>query len=389
MKRTAAFLIFIIFILALLFLFLTHRTPKNNLINQDTVQNTQKMLPAKILEVGERPQNLKVTEGFKIGIFSKDLPNARDLQFTPDGTLLVSLTASGKVIALPDKDDNGVSDENITVLSGLRRPHGMAFYKGKLFVAEERQVNRYSYDETSYRAVFEKKLFDLPLGGRHFTRSLVFDKEGNLYVSVGSTCDTCVESDPFLATVIVSDADGRTPRVYSKGLRNAVFLAVDESSGNVWAAEMGRDFLGDETPSDEIDILDDGADFGWPYCYGDKNWDKGFGQKNQSYCNTTVKPFYKIPAHSSPLGLTFINSPQFPKDWQKDLLVSYHGSWNRSVPVGYKVVRISLSEKPEESDFITGFTRSSARPVDVAFDREGSLFVSDDTAGKVYKIVKN
>jgi glucose/arabinose dehydrogenase len=151
---------------------------------------------------------------------------------------------------------------------------------------------------------------------------------------------------------------------------------------------MGRDFLGDNLPPDEINVLQDGADYGWPYCYGDKVWDRVFGRNTSSYCEKTVEPFYNLPAHVAPLGLTFINSNQFPDAWQNDLLVAYHGSWNSSVPVGYKVVRIETSNTPSESDFVTGFQDDVARPVDVIFDSQGSLFISDDDAGAIYKVIK-
>lgn len=219
------------------------------------------------------------------------------------------------------------------------------------------------------------------------------DKEGRIYVAIGSTCDTCFEKNPYLASVIVTDRDGKNTRVYAKGLRNATFIAVNPKTDEVWVTEMGRDFLGDDAPPDEIDVLKDGGDYGWPVCYGDKVYDNQFNQLNPAYCDKTISPIYKIQAHSAPLGLTFINSPQFPSDWQGDLLVAYHGSWNRSVPVGYKVVRLHVNGDTvvSESDFLTGFLQGSTalgRPVDVTFDEQGSLYISDDKSGAVYKIVK-
>lgn len=353
---------------------------------------SQENLAEKIIKqtVGQEPDvPVNLPDGFKAGVFSTDLPGVRDLQMSPQGTLLATLPNERTVVALPDKNNNGVSDEVINVLVRLNRPHGIAFHNSKLFVAEETKVVRYRYDEKNFTAIPEQTLFELPKGGRHTTRTIVFDREGDMYVSLGSTCDTCVEKHPFIGTVIISDAMGKTPRVYSKGLRNAVFLTTD-TTGNVWASEMGRDFLGDNLPPDEVNILTDNGDFGWPFCYGDQVWDSMFGQKDQEYCNNTIKPFYKIPAHSAPLGLTFINSPQFPEEWQGDLLVAYHGSWNRSTPTGYKVVRVTVGETPTETDFMTGFIeggRALGRPVDVEFDSTGSLYVSDDKAGAVYKII--
>ncbi len=342
--------------------------------------------------VGEKPSiPLTIPDGFTIGVFARDTTGARDLQFTEGGTLIATLMSRGEVIALPDKNNDGNSDEIKVLLSGLKRPHGLAFYNGKLFVAEENKVSRYNFNETTVTTAFEKKLFDLPTGGRHYSRSLTFDTKGNLYVSLGSTCDTCIEKNEFISTVLISDSDGNTPRVFSKGLRNAVFLAVKPGTDEVWTTEMGRDFLGDETPPDEINILSDGGNYGWPFCYGQGIVDKTQKEPTSTFCSSSKKPYYEIPAHSAPLGLTFIQSSQMDESIQGDLLVAYHGSWNRSTPTGYKIVKISTNGIPREEDFITGFiqgSNASGRPVDVEFDKAGSLYISDDKAGAVYKMIK-
>jgi len=320
----------------------------------------------------------------QLQIFAENLGSVRDLELSPGGTLLASITSTGEVIAFSGSNKK-------TIVSGLNKPHGLAFFNGYLFIAEETKVVRYNWDEKNLSIAVDKKLFDLPKGGRHFTRSIVFNRDGKMFVSLGSTCDTCFEKDDRLAAVIVSDYEGKTPRVFSKGLRNAVFIALNPQTNNLWVTEMGRDFLGDLTPSDEINILKDGADYGWPVCYENKIYDKNFKEKDASYCESTEAPVYKIEAHSAPLGLTFINSKQFPSDWQGDLLVAYHGSWNRSTPVGYKVVHMKLQGEKiiNEEDFfpgIVGNRKDIRRPVDVVFDKEGNLFISDDKAGKIYKI---
>ncbi len=334
-------------------------------------------------KVGEKPTiPLQIPEGFSIGVFAKNLSGARDLQFSPSGILLVSLTSLGQIVAIPDRNNDGTADESRVVLRDLRKPHGVAFYKSKLYVAEETKVTRYNFDETDLTATYDKKLFDLPSGGRHFTRSLVFDNNGNLYVSLGSTCDTCVEREEFISTVIISDADGKTPRVFSKGLRNAVFLTQKPNSNEIFVTEMGRDFLGDDSPPDEINILKDGGNYGWPFCYGKRVVDRSQKQPSKDFCQQTEDPFYEIPPHSAPLGLVF---------FEDDLLVAYHGSWNRSTPSGYKIVKISTSGIPREEDFITGFLEGRdalGRPVDITLDKAGSLYISDDKSGAVYKVAK-
>ena len=341
--------------------------------------------------------NLNLPQGFSLRIFAKDLEGPRDLEVSPQGTILASIPSQGKVVALPDINNDHKADRQAIVISGLSRPHGLAFYKDKLFIAEETRVVRYNWNEESRRATLDKKLFDLPKGGRHFTRTIAFNEGGKMFVSIGSTCDVCLEDHPFLAAVIVSDTDGNNPRLFAKGLRNSVFITTNPLTGELWGTEMGRDFLGDDLPPDEINIIRDGRDYGWPLCYGNRIHDTDFDQKvyiqiiPQPPCGETEPPVYEIPAHSAPLGLSFITSDRFPKDWQGDLLVAYHGSWNRSAPAGYKVVRVKIEngKVQTEEDFIAGFlqgNQATARPVDLVFDKSGSLYLSDDKAGFIFKI---
>lgn len=351
---------------------------------------TPKTQPAGNVTTSGANPSLKLPSGFSIGIFAENLGGVRDLEFSPGETLLASVPSEGKIIALREKDGKA---EVKDVLQGLDRPHGIAFYDGRLFVAEETQVVRYTWSEQRLEAIRDKVLFTIPAGGRHFTRSIAFDGQGQLYLSIGSTCDVCNENLPFLATVIVSDSEGKSPRVFSSGLRNSVFIAVNPETNEVWATEMGRDFLGDNLPPDEINILKNGKNYGWPNCYGNKVPDRNFNPRaNKATCANSESPVYEIPAHSAPLGLTFINSSQFPAGWQGDLLVAYHGSWNRSTPVGYKIVRMNVEGNRilGEEDFLTGFMEGSeaiGRPVDLTFDKAGNLYISDDKSGAVY-IVK-
>lgn len=356
----------------------------------ESIPQAENKTPSK---VGEKPTlPFSLPSGFSIGIFAKNLSGARDLEFAPDGTLFVTLTSSGKIVAISDTNNDGTSDKTKDVATGLKRPHGLSFHDGKLYVAEETAVSSYDWDGKTWELTNKKLLFSLPPGGRHFTRTLVFDKSGKLYISVGSTCDVCVEKNLMNGTILISDPAGTTARIFSRGLRNSVFITLNTKTGEVWATEMGRDWLGDDLPPDEVNIIKDGGDYGWPYCYGDKIYDTNFGQKDSSYCQNTIAPIYEIPAHSAPLGLTFINSKQFPADWQGDLLVAYHGSWNRSVPTGYKVVHMKVNGNQilGEEDFLTGFLsgdQALARPVDLTFDQAGSLYISDDKVGYIFKVV--
>ncbi|MDO8470481.1 MAG: PQQ-dependent sugar dehydrogenase [bacterium] len=344
-------------------------------------------------KVGKNADLLKVSPPFTIGVFAKSLGGgARDLVFSPEGILLTSIPSSGKVVALPDKNGDGVADETKDTLVDLDGPHGLAFFEGKLYVAEKTRVARYNWDGAMLKASLDKVLFSLPyINPGHSTRSIAFNEDGEMFISIGSSCDFCFEKEPLLATVIVSDKDGNNPTLFAKGLRNTVFIAVNPQTQELWGTEMGRDYLGDDLPPDEINILRKGSDYGWPNCYGNKVFDIQFNPSgNPDICIGTEKPAYETAAHSAPLGLAFIDSKQFPGDWQNDLLVAYHGSWGRAIPNGYKIVRLHISgnEVLGEEDFITGFLPAITRPVDLVFDKYGSLYISDDRGGMVYKVIK-
>jgi glucose/arabinose dehydrogenase len=346
------------------------------------------------LSVGRAPDAPLVAPGFAIHVFADHLGTARDLEFSPGGTLLVSDPNAGTVVALPDRNHDGTADEAKVVLRAGDNPHGLAFHDGQLFVAQTSRVARYRWDEQTLTATFDRELFKLPSpNADHNKRTITFAPDGRMFVSVGSTCNVCTESDNRSATIMVANADGANPRIFASGLRNAPFMAINPTTQQLWSTEMGRDNLGDNTPPDEIDIIRDGKNYGWPICYGDRIHDTSFDRRQYfaNPCASTEAPTYKVPAHNAPLGLAFINSTQFAKDQQGSLLVAYHGSWNRSVPDGYKVVRLSVSSNTitGSTDFITGFITgrtASARPVDLIFDPAGNLYLSDDKAGAVYII---
>lgn len=336
---------------------------------------------------------LQVNPGYKVGLFAKDLGKARGMAFSPEGVLLVSeMSGKGKIVAMPDKNNDGIADSYATVVEGLNNTHGFAFYGGKLFITEKTQVSRYNWDGSTLKATLDKKLFDLPDPGGHFTRTIVFDKNGQMYVSLGSTCNACIEKDPFFASVIVSDAEGKAPVVFAKGLRNSVAMAFEPDSSTLWSAENGRDLLGDGVPPEEINILQQGKDYGWPYCYGNKVADSSFSAEAVSRCPATEPMVYGMNAHNAPLGMAFVPE-SFSADWKGDIVVALHGSWNRSTPDGYKVVRLNREGNNilGSEDLLSGFIQgknAEGRPVDVVFNNEGNLFVSDDKAGAIYIVTK-
>lgn len=355
--------------------------------------------------------------GFTATIFSRDVPGARVMIRDPKGTMLVSLTASGKVIALPDRDLDDRADRTVTVLEGLKQPHGLAIRCAEssatttdsvgciLYVAETSELKSYYYDANTLTATFIETLTTFPAGAGHFTRTLLMQPDGKqLLISVGSSCNVCVETDDHRATVLSFDLATKDVSIVATGLRNTVFMAFDPKTQEVWGTENGRDILGADIPPDEINRISQGKNYGWPLCYGNNVHDTDFDKKKYLVdpCANMTPPHIVLPAHSAALGLGFIPDEGWPSDMQGDLLVAYHGSWNRSIPTGYKVVRIDLDSARNAVgspiDFLTGFLAATTsdtdtalgRPVGLLVEPGGVTYVSDDRVGAIYRIaVKN
>ncbi len=344
---------------------------------------------------------LKAPSGFHVSVFASDVDGPRMMVFTPGGVLLVSESGEGRVAAFPDSKHSGKAEREVSVLQGLNEPHGLAFYEGKLYVAENDKVRRYDWDEAHLRASNPKFLADLPTGGGHSTRTVLFH-DGKMYVSAGSSCNVCIEKDPRRAAVMQFNPDGSAQKIFARGLRNAVGLALNPKTDTVWVTVNGRDWLGDDLPPETIYDLGTGGgtgnDGGWPYCYGDRVPDPEFTKPGDNRCQSVLEPKVQMQAHSAPLGLAFYEASQFPADYQNNIFVAFHGSWNRSVPTGYKIVRVKLDDKGQPSggaqDFITGWLapgetkkgRWMGRPVGIVVDGDGTMYISDDAAGMIYRV---
>jgi len=310
----------------------------------------------------------------------------------PDGQLYLAERGNGRVVRLPDRDGDGVADAVEVVAAGLQFPSSIAFDRGgALYVGETARVLRLSApDAQGVFQVQEVVVAGLPTGG-HSTRTVLPSPDGQwLYVSIGSSCNVCLEDDERRATIMRYTVDGAAGTVYARGLRNAVGLAFRPGTEELWATNNGRDLLGDDLPPETVNRVTAGADFGWPRCHAGRIVDPEFGSAGA--CEGVTAPAVEMQAHSAPLGLTFYAGTQFPSEYQGDLFVAFHGSWNRSVPTGYKVVRIPFEAGrpgPVE-DFATGWLRADGsawgRPVDVLTAPDGSLWVSDDGEGRIYRI---
>ncbi len=341
------------------------------------------------------PRKLQVPTGFNISLYSVLPGSPRFGVVSPDGQLFVSLRDSGRIVVLKD-NGQGAAQDPITFATGLNGPHGLAFheYQGQmyLYTAENNRVSRFNYKDGQTKADNRETIVQgIPSGGGHSTRSIAFGPDGKMYISAGSTCNVCQENDPRRAAITQYNADGTGERVFASGLRNEVGIAFNPQTGELWGTENSRDSIGNDIPPEEINVIKDGSNYGWPYCYSNQVYDKAFGGKNEAYCKTTVPPALPMQAHSAPLGITFYFGQQFPQAFQGSAFVAFHGSWNRDEKTGYKVVRIvNENNRPVRyEDFVTGWLQPGGewgRPVDVIAAPDGSLFITDDSANAVYRV---
>ena len=352
-----------------------------------------------------RTQNItskiSLPEGFKIEIFADNLggssistpgpnPGPRMMLFK-DNVLYVSVPNQGRVIALPDENRDNKPDKVINFMENLNKPHGLDFFNDSFYIAEENRIIKVKDVDKDLKADMNtlEVLTDLPSGGGHFTRTIKIINSF-LFVSTGSSCNVCYETDERRAAISICDSEGKNCRVFARGLRNSVGFVYDNITKSIWATDNGRDLLGDDLPPDEINVIKDDKDYGWPICYGNKIHDTEF-DKNvyvRDPCEDTEPSTVDLQAHSAPLGLAFNYGNNFPQDYYGNLFVAYHGSWNRKVPTGYKIVRIDTNTKTV-TDFATGWldrTNVLGRPVDIIFKDDGSMLVSDDNAGIIYRI---
>jgi glucose/arabinose dehydrogenase len=341
-----------------------------------------------LAQSGEAPT---APEGFTVQIFAENLGTPRGMAFGPDGHLYVTDSRGGRVLVLVDRDGDEQADSVATLLEGLDRPSGIAWHDGELWVAEVTRVVRIGRPPAVGTAPELHVVVDgLPAGG-FTTRSVVFEPSGRgFFISVGSSCNTCREEDSRRAAILLYSLDGRGPQIWARGLRNAVGLAVHPETWELWALDAGRDWLGDDLPPDELNIVRRGGHYGWPYCYGARIPDPEYD--DPARCDVTEVPVMNLPAHSTPLGIAFYDGELFPSEYRGDAFVTLHGSWNRSAPAGYKVLRVSVEAgRPVAvEDFLDGWLGAAGgilgRPVQPLIGPDGALYVSDDHAGRVWRV---
>jgi glucose/arabinose dehydrogenase len=333
---------------------------------------------------------LYVPPGFTVNVFAQGLSGVRFLALRHDGAVYATQSGAGRIVRLVDANGDGVAESASTVLSGLTDPSGIAFRGDTLYFTQETAVKRLDPGATTPITL----VATLPGDGNHTTRTLVFGPDNLMYVAVGSSCNICADA-PQRAAVTRYNLDGSNAHPFATGLRNSVGLAFNPATGELWANNNDRDDIGpnqattDNLPPERLNILKDGKWYGWPQCYLP-------GKPNPEYsgadCSTVEPPALTVQAHSAPLGLAFYTGTQFPPEYHGDAFMTFHGSWNRRVPTGAKVVRVRIqSDRPVAADdFVAGWQLADGtrwgRPVAVIVAADGALLVSDDDGGRIWRV---
>jgi len=337
---------------------------------------------------------LKAPPGFEVGVFARDLGHARMLLALPDGTLLVSRPKTSDVVALRER---GGQVEARTVASGIEMAHGLAYRDGRVYIAGVKKI--YSAEARPDGTLGPLRLIvdDLPDGGQHPNRTLAFDPQGRLYVTVGSDCNDCKESNPEHATVLRMNADGTDRAVFASGLRNTLGFGFRPGTSDMWGLDHGVDWHGDALPPEEVNQLKAGVSYGWPYCWGDKKPDPSRDDPpdmtKAAFCASTQGPVLTLPSHAAPIGMAFYDGSQFPPAYRGDAIAALRGSWNREPAREPKIVRIRFQDGRAAGveDFVTGFQSADGRTrwgrlAGVAVAPDGSVLFSDDENGVVYRV---
>ena len=339
-------------------------------------------------------ERLTLPEGFSLSLYAGQLPGARMLHMTAYGDLFVSLPKSGQIVLLErDKNNDNLPDARRILLLGLNKPHGIDIYQDWLYIAETDAIGRIRFDVSSGKTQgeYQRIVTDIPAGGGHWTRTVRFGPDGWMYVAVGSSCNVCIEESAKRAAILRYHPDGSQGEVFATGLRNTVGLDWHPITHALYGVDNGRDRLGDDFPPCELNKIEQGQFYGWPYSNGDRVLDPDYGEGNQDKVATSIVPAHKFRAHNAPLGIKFLTGTRLPKEYQNVALVALHGSWNRSEKDGYKVVSLHFSDEGGivERNFITGFELNGdviGRPVDITEGMDNSLYISDDHSGSIYRV---
>jgi glucose/arabinose dehydrogenase len=367
-------------------------TPPPPITGNNVEPERRSATPARIAQ-------LQTTEGFTITAFAQDLGNVRMMAQAEDGTIYVTRRGQGDVLALRDEDGDGRADgEPITAAAGLTAVHGIVIQGDQIYLAQPNTVTVGTLVGDGTIADLQPDVTGMPDAGQHGNRTMAFGPDGLLYVSVGSLCNACTNLDPETATLLQVQPTGAYT-IFAEGLRNTVGWGWHPATGELWGMDHGSDWRGDDQPPEELNRIEISNNYGWPYCYANRQVDPYLSGSPPSmtkaeFCAQTVGPVLTYQAHSAPIGMVFYTGDQFPEEYRNDAFVAMRGSWNRTEPVGYKVVHVDFDESGQPvaiNDFVTGWLLEEevahfGRLAGLLVLQDGSLLLSEDTNGVIYRI---
>ncbi|MEO9474742.1 MAG: sorbosone dehydrogenase family protein [Cyclobacteriaceae bacterium] len=335
---------------------------------------------------------LVLPDGFKIDVYAR-VKSARSMAMGDDGTLFIGSRGHDKVYAVKDTDGDFKADEIYTIASDLRNPNGVAFKDGALYIADVSKLWRYDNIEATLGNPYGELVYDdYPTDGHHGWKYIAFGPDGKLYVPVGAPCNLCESKNEIYASITRMNPDGSDREIYASGVRNTVGFTWHPETGVMYFTDNGRDMLGDDIPPCELNrATEKGQHFGYPYCHGGDIKDPEYGDKRP--CSDFVRPVQKLGPHVAPLGLKFYTGDMFPASYKNKILIAEHGSWNRPDKIGYRVTMVAEQNGKGQSyePFIYGWLNETeqtswGRPVDVLVLQDGSILISDDQSGTIYRV---
>lgn len=341
---------------------------------------------------GPRLDAIKLPKGFVVEMYTDKVKGARSMTLGEKRTLFVGTREEGKVYAVTDTNGDGKADEVIIIAEGLNEPNGVAFSNGSLYVAEATRVIRYDGIEGNLRNASKPVIVNdrFPKAKQHEWKFIAFGPDHLLYVPVGAPCNVCNPEDPRFASIMRMKPDGSNLEIFAKGVRNTVGFDWRPTSRELWFTDNGADWMGPDRPPDELNRAPKkGMDFGFPFCHGGSIPDPGYGR--EGICEKYTPPAITLGPHVAALGMRFYTGSVFPKEYRNAIFIAEHGSWNRPEPIGYRVTTVMLEgDKAVRYDvFAEGWLSGAnawGRPVDVMVMPDGSLLVSDDRQGAIYRI---
>jgi glucose/arabinose dehydrogenase len=336
--------------------------------------------------------DLTLPPGFQIAVYASDVPNARQMAAGPGGVVFVGSRSEGKVYAVVDRDGDHRADQVHVLASGLQQPSGIAFKDGALYVAAISRILKFPDVARDLARPPKPEIVTdaYPSESHHGWKFIAFGPDGRLYVPVGAPCNVCAGPGPLHATITRLDPAGGRPEVVARGVRNSVGFDFHPRTGELWFTDNGRDWLGDDQPPDELNRLGrPGEHFGFPHCHGEALRDPEHNGGRP--CTEFTPPVRALGPHVAALGMRFYTGTMFPEKYRGGIFIAEHGSWNRSTPIGYRVTFVKVEEGRATSyePFVAGWLRgsmASGRPADVLVMPDGALLISDDKAGRIYRV---